>query len=173
VGNALSRRTLVADWRQYWMLWRRDTVALRLLAASSDGDDPRAFVLGGPYTLRAYDFWDYQRIGNLAGPHMVMLNLEYRIPLLAGLVFDWPARWAFGPVGATVYWDMGAAWDDGFRPFGHDAAGRWGLEDLRAGYGVGLRLRLAFLPLRLDWARRTDLRDVRGGRFHFSIGYEF
>ena len=173
VGDALSRRTLVADWRQYWLLWRRDTVALRLLAASSDGEHPRAFVLGGPYTLRAYDFWDYQETSHLAGPHMVMANLEYRIPLLAGLVFDWPTRWAFGPVGATLFWDMGAAWDDAFRPFGRDAAGRWGLADLRAGYGVGLRLRLAFLPLRLDWARRTDLRNAGRGEFHFSIGYEY
>ncbi len=173
VGNALERRTLVVDLRQYWLLWRRDTLAARLLVASSDGPHPRAFVLGGPYTLRSYGFWDYQRTTHLAGPHVVMFNLEYRLPLLAGLVFDWPTRWAFGPVGTTLFWDMGAAWTDTFQPFGSDDSGRWGFRDLRGGYGIGIRMRIAFLPLRFDWARRTDLRNAGRGEFHFSIGSEF
>ncbi|MBK6900313.1 MAG: PD40 domain-containing protein [bacterium] len=172
-GGTLDRRTAVLDLRRYWLPARGNTLALRLLAAASTGDDPRAFVLGGPFTLRGYDFYDYRTTSHLAGPKIAMANLEYRLPLLDAVYFGWPARWGFGPVGATLFLDLGAAWDDVFSPFGDDAAGRWGLRDLRGCYGIGLRTRLGFLPLKFDWGRRTDLRSSDGAEFQFSIGPEF
>ena len=172
-GGTLDRRTAVLDLRRYWLPARGNTLALRLLAAASTGDDPRAFVLGGPFTLRGYDFYDYRTTSHLAGPKIAMANLEYRLPLLDAVYFGWPARWGFGPVGATLFLDLGAAWDDAFSPFGDDAAGRWGLRDLRGCFGIGLRTRLGFLPLKFDWGRRTDLRSADGAEFQFSIGPEF
>ncbi|MDO9694590.1 MAG: BamA/TamA family outer membrane protein [Candidatus Latescibacteria bacterium] len=172
-GGSLDRRTALLDLRRYWLPARGNTLALRVLAAASTGDDPRAFVLGGPFTLRGYDFYDYRTTSHLAGPKIAMANLEYRLPLLDAVYFGWPARWGFGPVGATLFLDLGAAWDDVFSPFGDDAAGRWGLRDLRGSYGIGLRTRLGFLPLKFDWGRRTDLRSTGGTEFQFSIGPEF
>ncbi|MBK7703163.1 MAG: PD40 domain-containing protein [bacterium] len=172
-GGTLDRRTAVLDLRRYWLPARGNTLALRVLAAASTGDDPRAFVLGGPFTLRGYDFYDYRTTSHLAGPKIAMANLEYRLPLLDAVYFGWPARWGFGPVGATLFLDLGAAWDDAFSPFGDDAAGRWGLRDLRGCFGIGLRTRLGFLPLKFDWGRRTDLRSAGGTEFQFSIGPEF
>ncbi|MBU1072501.1 BamA/TamA family outer membrane protein, partial [bacterium] len=172
-GNTLSRRTAVFDYRHYWLPWRRNSFALRLMGAGSFGDDARAFVLGGPFTLRGYDFYDYQDISHLAGPKIALMNLEYRLPLLDALIFGWPTRWGFGPIGATLFFDAGAAWTDRFRPFGDDATGRWGMRDLRGAYGIGIRTRLGFIPLKFDWGRRTDLRDAGRTEFHFSIGPEF
>ena len=172
-GATLSRRTAVIDNRRYWLPWRRNSFALRLLAAGSFGDDPRAFVLGGPFTLRGYDFYDYQEVANLAGSRFALMNLEYRLPLLDALIFGWPTRWGFGPIGATLFIDAGAAWTDIFRPFGYDDAGRWGMQDLHGAYGIGIRTRLGFIPLKFDWGRRTDLRGVGRSEFHFSIGPEF
>jgi len=171
--STLSRRTAVLDFRRYWLPWRRNSFALRLLGASSFGDDPRAFVLGGPFTLRGYDFYDYQDISHLVGSKFVLMNLEYRLPLLDALIFGWPTRWGFGPIGATLFFDAGGAWTDVFQPFGDDASGRWGMRDLRGAYGIGIRTRLGFIPLKFDWGRRTDLRGAGRTEFHFSIGPEF
>ena len=172
-GRTLSRRTGVVDYRRYWLPWRRNCFALRLMTAGSFGRDARAFVLGGPFTLRGYDFYDYQDTAHLAGSKFVLMNLEYRLPLLDAVIFGWPARWGFGPIGATLFFDAGGAWTDVFQPFGHDADGDWGLRDLRAAYGLGIRTRLGFIPLKFDWGRRTDLRGVGRTEFHFSIGPEF
>lgn len=171
--RTLSRRTAVLDYRRYWLPWRRNSFALRLLSAGSYGDDARAFVLGGPFTLRGYDFYDYQDTSHLAGSKIVLMNLEYRLPLLDALIFGWPTRWGFGPIGATVFFDAGAAWTDVFQPFGDDARGNWGMKDLRGAYGLGIRTRLGFIPLKFDWGRRTDLRGAGRTEFHFSIGPEF
>ena len=174
VGDlTLSRRTAVFDYRRYWLPWRRNSFALRLLSAGSFGDDPRAFVLGGPFTLRGYDFYDFETLPNLAGSRLAMLNLEYRLPLLDALIFGWPGRWGLGPFGATLFFDAGAAWNGDFQPWGRDEAGRWGFRDLRGDYGFGIRTRIGFLPLKFDWARRTDLRRAGDTIFHFSIGPEF
>ncbi len=172
-GKTLSRQTAVFDYRHYWLPWRRNSIAVRLLAAGSFGADSRAFVLGGPFTLRGYDFYDYQTTTHLAGPKFVLMNLEYRLPLLDALIFGWPVRWGFGPIGATLFFDAGAAWTDTFQPCGYDSSGRWGLEDLRGAYGIGIRTALGFIPLKFDWGRRTDLRGAGRTEFHFSIGPEF
>ena len=172
-GSTLDRRTAAVDWRRYWLPWRRNTFAARLTGAWSEGADPRYFVLGGPFTLRGYDFYDYESEDNLAGPRMAMLNLEYRLPLFDALIFGWPGRWGIGPIGGTLFFDLGAAWEGDLQPWGRDRNGDWGLRDLRGDYGFGIRTRIGFLPLKFDWARRTDLRRVGGTVFHFSIGPEF
>ena len=172
-GATLDRRTYLLDWRRYWMPWRGNSLAVRLVGAASEGNQPRAFVLGGPFTLRGYEFYDYQTVDHLVGRRMALLNLEYRLPLIDAVFFGWPAGWGFGPIGATVHFDAGAAWNDGLDPWGRDAAGDWGLRDLRAGYGFGIRTRLGFIPLKFDWSWPTDLRTTGGGVFHFSIGPEF
>lgn len=174
LGDAtLERQTYLLDWRRYWMPLRRNSLAMRFMAAASEGNQPRAFVLGGPFTLRGYDFYDYQTVSHLAGRRLAMFNAEYRLPLIDAVYFGWPGRWGFGPVGATLFFDAGAAWNENFDPFGDDAAGTWGFRDLRGDYGFGIRTRLGFLPLKFDWAWPTDLRTTGNGVFQFSIGPEF
>jgi hypothetical protein len=172
-GSSLDRRTAVLDWRKYWMPWRRNTFAVRLMGAISDGADPRVFVLGGPFTLRGYDFYDYETTSHLAGTRLALANLEYRFPLLDYLIFGWPGRWGFSNIGASLFIDLGAAWTDDIVPFGYNEDNRWGLQDLRGNYGFGIRTLIGFLPLRFDWAWRTDGRSSSTPRFQFSIGPEF
>jgi Tol biopolymer transport system component len=171
--GSLDRTTYTADLRKYWHPWRRNTFALRLVGAASVGEDPRYFVLGGPFTLRGYRFYDYQTRTHLSGTHFLMCNLEYRLPLLDYLIFGWPGRWGLANIGATLFLDMGTAWTDEVRFFGRDATDRWGFADLRGDYGIGLRTRILFLPIKLDWAWRTDLRHSQEPVFQFSIGPEF
>ena len=129
-GASLERQTTTLDLRKYWLPWRRNTIALRLVGAFSAGKDPRAFVLGGPFSLRGYSFYDYQTVPNLSGSKLFMANLEYRLPLVDYLVFGWPGRWGLGNIGATVFCDVGSVWTDDVRFFGDDAHGRG--PDVRA-----------------------------------------
>ncbi|MHB8079180.1 MAG: BamA/TamA family outer membrane protein [Candidatus Krumholzibacteriia bacterium] len=172
-ADALDRRTFVADLRRYWMPFRRNTFAVRVIGAASEGRDPRAFVLGGPTTLRGYNIYDFETVTKLSGSRMFLLNAEYRLPLLDYLIFGWPGRWGLTNFGATLFCDVGAAWSGTLRMFGADDRGREALRDLRGDFGFGLRTRLLSLPVRLDWAWKTDLRRSQDPVFHFSIGPEF
>ena len=172
-SSSLDRWNVVADLRKYWLPSRRTSLAAHLTFAHSGGDDPRAFVVGGPWTLRGYRYYDYQTIDHLAGTNMALASLEYRLPFIDYLVFGWPGRWGLAGLGGVAFFDMGCAWRDEVRFFGRDDDDHWGLADLHGDFGLGLRANVGFLPLKLDWAWRTDLRRVDGSMFHFSIGPNF
>jgi hypothetical protein len=171
--SSLDRFNVVGDLRKYWLPTRRSSFALRLTYAHSGGEDPRAFVIGGPWTLRGYRYYDYRTLDNLAGTNMALMSLEYRLPFVDYLIFGWPGQWGLSGIGGTVFFDMGCAWRDRVQFFGRDDAGRWGMQDLRGDFGLGLRANVLFLPLKFDWAWRWDFRRVEGSVFHFSIGPEF
>lgn len=172
-GSNLDRFTASLDYRRYWLPWRGNSFAVHLAVAGSDGQDPRGFILGGPWTLRGYRFYDFETVEHLSGTKMALLSAEYRVPFIDYLVFGWPGRWGMTGIGATTYVDLGTAWYDRVRLFGRDEDGHWGLQDLRGDFGVGLRANFMFLPLRFDWAWKTDLRRVQDAVFQFSIGREF
>jgi len=172
-SSSLQRTTTVFDWRKYWLPWRRNSFAIHLTAAYSGGNDPRAFLLGGPWTLRGYDYFDYRQVTHLAGPRLLLASFEYRLPLVDYLIFGWPFQWGLTNVGATMFFDMGTAWHDKVQLFGHDEHDDWGFRDLRGDWGLGIRTRVGFLPLKFDWGWKTDLRRSQSAIFQFSIGPEF
>lgn len=157
-NSSLDRWNVVGDLRKYWLPTRRTSVAAHLTYAHSSGDDPRAFVIGGPWTLRGYRYHDFQTLPNLAGTRMALFQLEYRIPFIDYLIFGWPGRWGLAGIGGAVFFDAGAAWRDDIR-----------LDDVHSNYGLGLRANVLGLPTKFDWAWRTE----GGSMFHFSIGPEF
>ena len=171
--RSIDRFTGIVDFRKYWLPWFRNTVAVHASLAVSDGDDPRAFVLGGPWTLRGYSYYDYQTLDNLAGTKMGLVSVEYRLPLIDYLVFGWPDPWGFSGIGAAVYADFGTAWTSRVKLVGKDDSGRWGLREAHGDVGLGLRANVLFLPMKFDWAWKTDLRKVADMTFQFSIGPEF
>ncbi len=167
-ASSLDRWTVIADLRKYWLPLRRNSLALRLTYAHSGGDDPRGFIIGGPWTLRGYSYYDYQTLPNLAGTRLALASLEYRLPLVDYLIFGWPGRWGLTGIGGVMFFDAGCAWNDDVRFF---RGGRFG--DLLGNVGLGLRANVFFLPLKFDWAWPTDGRRLSAGRFHFSIGPNF
>ncbi len=171
--SSLDRFNAVGDLRKYWLPFRRSSFALRATFAHSGGDDPRGFVIGGPWTLRGYDYYDYRHIPNLAGTNMALMSLEYRLPFVDYLIFGWPGTWGLTGIGGTMFFDAGCAWVDRVKFFGDDESGNWGMNDLRGDFGVGLRANVMFLPMKFDWAWRWDFRRVGASVFHFSIGPEF
>jgi Tol biopolymer transport system component len=177
----VDRVTTFVDYRKYIQLWERNTFAIRLLGALSNGGDPRRFVVGGPSTLRGWGIFDFEDIdaaGNpveptLLGRKMALMNLEYRFPFVDALILGWPGRWGIGGLQGAVFFDAGAAWDDEIKLTRGDG-GLLRLDDLNADIGFGIRTNIGYIPLKFDWAWKTDLYRVdSGSQFHFSIAPRF
>ncbi len=167
----ISRTTAFVDYRKYMPLFFRNYLAFRAVASSSDGEDRRYFFLGGPTTMRGYDYLQFQ------GSRMMLFNLEYRYPLIDAIVFGWPGRWVFpANIGGTFFIDSGAVWGEGRYvgqlPENIDPSVINGLE-FYSDFGVGFYMRFSFLILNFQLAWPTDFSYTSEPVFHFYIGPQF
>ena len=169
-GDDVSRTTAFADYRKYLPLFYRNYLAFRAIGSVSTGEDRRFFFLGGPLTMRGYDYLQFQ------GPRMMLFNLEYRYPLIDALVFGWPAQWALTNVGGTLFLDSGAVWGEGryVEPLPS------GIEpttindiDFYSDFGIGLYMRLGWLIMNFQFGWPTDFNRTGGSVFHFYLGPQF
>ena len=166
-SEGVSRSTGFIDYRKYFRLWYRNSFAFRLVLAASEGEDPRNFFLGGPSTLRGYD---YQRF---EGSRIGLMTFEYRYPMIDALILGWPARWGIGNLGGSAFFDVGAAWDKGdVKPFKSDVHGLE-FEDLQGDIGLGVHFYLGYFLLNFQLAWQTNLESIDHSQFHFFIGPSF
>jgi Tol biopolymer transport system component len=163
----ISRSTVYLDYRWYKTLFYRNSVAFRLAGAFSEGKDARSFFLGGPTTLRGFDYLA------MNGTRMGLANFEYRFPMVDALIFGWPGRWGFSNIGGSFFFDVGAVWDkDEFTAFREDVDGVR-FDDLRGDFGFGTYFHLGYFLLNFQFAWPTDLKDVGDSQFHFFFGPAF
>lgn len=186
VGASVSGGFLGGDadfWRmtaesQWFRTVRKVTLAGRLrvgherpFGESVFVPDRDRFKLGGPSTVRGYD---YQEIG--PGDFMLLANFELRVPLF----------WRFG---AGLFVDGGNAWEDvgdlqwkDFRPFDTHSDPETSREnDVRYAAGGGLRFKTPVGPVRVDVARRFKILPIAPGEpddenrwgYDFSLGHVF
>lgn len=177
----VDRVTTFVDYRRYFRMWDRNSLAFRVVGAQSNGSNPRNFVVGGPWTLRGWDVFDFEDVDavgdplnpGLLGRKMLLMNLEYRFPAVDALILGWPGRWGIGGVEGAAFFDTGAAFDDEIK-LTRSGRGLLQLDELNANVGVGVRVNVGWLPLKFDWAWKTDLTGIEpGAQFHFSIGPQF
>ena len=174
IGSRLSLTNAIFDFRNYFGLGRRSTIATRLLLGGSFGVDKSLFYLGGIDTLRGYSYED------LVGSRIGLFNVELRIPFIDVLYFGWPIRWSIGGIRGLLFADFGGTWSDWrygsnnpFQALSRDG-NRLRLEDIKGSVGVGLRLRLGLFSLDFAAARHTDLASIKPGfKYHFGLGQEF
>jgi len=137
-----------------------------LTGAVSEGTDPRVFFLGGPTTLRGYDYLRF------TGTRMGLVSLEYRFPMLDALIFGWPGRWGFTNIGGTLFYDVGAVWDkDYIDPFVPDGGIQF--QDLRGDFGFGTYLNLGYFMINLQFAWPTDMKRTGENEFYVWFGPTF
>jgi outer membrane protein insertion porin family len=154
------------------------TLAGRLRAGYERPFGPSTFVpdrdrfkLGGPTTVRGYD---YQAIG--PGDFLLLGNLEMRAPL-------------FWRLSLGTFLDAGNAWEDledvrgaDFRPTEpHDDPDTARESDVRYSVGAGVRVATPVGPVRVDVARKLKILPVEPGEpddearwgYDFSLGHVF
>ncbi len=166
-GHDVSRTTAFLDYRWYTRLFYRNSFAFRLAGAVSEGDDARSFFLGGPTTLRGYDFLAF------AGTRMGLVSFEYRFPLLDALIFGWPGRWGFTNIGGTLFFDGGAVWDkDDIEPFNRDSDSLE-FQDIKGDFGFGTYFNLGYFLLNMQFAWPTNLHSTGESMFHIWFGPTF
>ena len=150
---------VLADLRRYFRTGLRTAYAVRLQGRISEGSLPQRFLLGGSWSLRGYP-----RRG-LVGTRAVLLNQEWRFPLLDGILLGLPIG-AVGlpPVQGAFFLDAAQAWEEGEQ-----------VDEVLGSFGLGLRTNIAgFLVLRLDLAKRTDFQRVRPRtEVDFFVGYNY
>ncbi len=192
LGNNASYTTLLADMRNYTWVSGQVTLAARLAAGASFGDDPQRFFLGGAiphrrsagdvesvedlfgfYTsyadlLRGFDYVEYN------GSKYALGSLELRFPVVNQLSLAAPLPITLTGGRGAVFTDIGAAVDD-VRSFrGASTDGGYRLEDLKMGFGFGLRFNLGLFVFLWDCAWRTDLNGVSEKPEHYiTLGTEF
>ena len=169
-------------------------IAFRFSGGASFGPDPQQFFIGGMdgfwinsdftnqgipisdaedyslvtpgYPLRGYDW------GESIGSKYGLVNVELRYPLLlfgSGGVLPSILQLLTG----SVFFDAGAAWNEGLSLTTTDFQGRTVADDLRMGSGIGLRSFVLGFPLRLDVAWSYDLNAWSKPKYYISIGQDF
>ncbi len=169
-GSDISRTTAFFDFRKYFPLFYRNCLAFRAIGAVSKGDDQRYFFLGGPMTMRGYDYLQF------SGPRMLLFNLEYRYPLIDAIIFGWPGRWGISNIGGTLFLDTGTVWGEDFyiEPFDDRIKSRT-INDLQfySDFGMGFYMRFGFLILNFQLGWPTDFSSTGKPVFHFFLGPTF
>lgn len=118
------------------------------------------FYLGGPYTLRGFDYREVGPKVNVAGDRVPVggntygfLSLEYTMDIIEPLRF-------------AVFYDAG---------FVNKGAYDFKTSGYNDNFGFGLRILIAGAPLSLDYGIpiTTDADNDNGGQFNFSFGTRF
>ncbi len=156
--------TLMLDFRKYFPLNRRGTLAWRTMTGALVTEDGYPFRTGGPNTVHGTNY------GQLYGSNMIIQNIELRYPLLPML----PIQWDF--LTGAVFADAGAVWEKGFTaewlPLNYDF-NQIITNGIVGAVGAGVRANLGYFTLFLDYSWPTDFSRFGTGRFQFSIGQVF
>jgi len=164
LGGETDIYSIEGSFVQYFPLWRDHVLSWRARAGVVDthGDGDRVpifdrYFLGGASTIRGFDYRDVAPRDDqgepIGGRSLAFASAEYSIPIR-------------GPFRAAVFYDVGLVDADAYS-FSADPNASW---------GIGLRVDLRMLPLRLDysWPVLTDdYNDGASGRFSFLLGYGF
>jgi outer membrane protein assembly factor BamA len=164
VSFDLSRGTaegtyLILDYRRYFRLGQRSAYALRMQGRVAGGTEPPLFLLGGTNSLRGYPRRAF------VGTHSVLVNDEYRFPLIDHFLIGFPfGRIDFPGIQGAIFADAAQVWSEDNTRF-----------DPLGSFGVGLRMGLGgLLVLRLDFARRTDFHTIDPTtQTDFFIGWNY
>lgn len=165
----LQNTRWILDRRTYWNVRQRYAFAMRLVGATSNGRDSYIFRIGGPFTIRGYEY------GELSGRNVALMNLEFRFPMIEALQLGWPLPLGMRGIRGALFFDAASAWrdTDRFQAFRH-ADGGFRLQDIRASYGLNASWNVGFAILRWDLAWPTDLYHNLGKpRGVFTLGSSF
>ncbi|MDH4037327.1 MAG: hypothetical protein OEX18_07710 [Candidatus Krumholzibacteria bacterium] len=161
LGRGFDSTLLQLDVRKYIKLSSRVVFATRYVTRNMWGGDNQVFYLGGPWTLRGYDYRQF------FGRTTHLINTEVRFPLLDGLNIVLP----FGPIEfpmfrGALFLDAGRVDRNDYPVFDTDWLGS---------LGTGVELNLGYAPvIRVNFTWKTDFDKIYGDTgFELFIGYNY
>ncbi len=192
-GNGISFYSLDADWRRYWHLKGLFSTALRFSGGGSWGKNPKRYFLGGTTNsigsvvvadnvyepenlyfaevvtpMRGFEYYE------LSGTRYLLSNLEFRYPFVEYLKLGFPLPMTLRYITGSLFYDMGATWDNDETFKGGSSQGGNHLQDIKSAFGFGVQANLGFLVLRYDLAWRTNFQTVvPHPKYYFSLGAGF
>ena len=192
-SNDIEFTSAEFDYRRYWHFKRTFSMALRFAGGASFGKTPKLYFLGGTTNLvgnrtvdaevyevenlyfsdvvtplRSIDYYE------LSGTRYGLVNWEFRFPMIEYFAMRFPLPLVISRVVGVLFTDIGAAWYDNDFKGGTSAGGHNRLQDLKVGFGFGMRANLGFIVLRYDAAWGTDFYTVSEKSSHyFSLGADF
>ena len=182
------------DYRRYWDIRKSVSFGLRLSGGASFGRTPKTYFVGGVnnwigsrnlanpvYEVENLYFADVvtplrgQPIYGIAGNRYGAINAELRFPLVQVLALKYPLPLVFQNIMGVIFTDMGSAWNGNNFKGGTSDGGNKRFQDIRTGFGCGMRMNFAGLALlRYDCAWSTDFDRVSDRPTHyFSLGADF
>jgi hypothetical protein len=185
--------TLSADIRHYMWISRNVTLAFRAAGASSWGENPQMFFIGGAVPHREIlgeadgiedllgfygNYGDMLRgspYSRFSGRNYGAATVELRIPFMRTLALDAPLPITISNVRGSMFLDLGTAFDDPSSFRGAETSGSsYRLRDIGMGIGFGFRANLGILLLREDTAWATDLGGISAKPRHYiTFGASF
>ena len=166
----------LADFRQYFRLFRPFVLATRLYHAGRYGEDAEndalaALFVGYPWLVRGYDSesftadecetGDCSEFDRLLGSRLAVGNVELRMPLIGpvGLL----RTYVVPPIELAGFYDVGAAWRESEpSPFANN--GRAPVSS----HGVALRVNLFGLVLETNYVHPND-RPLKGWYWQVNL----
>ncbi|TET23777.1 MAG: hypothetical protein E3J78_02010 [Candidatus Cloacimonadota bacterium] len=166
--NSYDYAFVYGDLRNYFRIVQDYSFATRLYGFSSWGKDALYFPLGGGENIRGYDYYSFY--GRKAG----FVNFELRYPFIDRFKVRFPLPLDIQGIRGVTFCDIGGVTDE-IKQFRTAVKSDGGvkLEDLKVGFGTGIRMNLGIAILKYDIAWHTNLESVSRMHMHFSLGSEF
>ena len=167
-NNSFDYSIFYADIRNYKRITNGFSFATRIYGFGSWGKDALAFPLGGSENVRGYDYYSFY--GKKAG----FVNLELRYPFIDRLKMRFPLPLDIRGIRGVAFCDIGGVTNElsHFKVVVRSNGGIK-LDDLKVGFGTGIRMNITFAVLKYDIAWHTNFESVSKMYMHFSLGAEF
>jgi len=192
--RSLDLQTFTFDYRNYTPLMRQLVFVFRATGGASFGVDQQSFFVGGTegWINRTFDgtefpifsVEDYAFLTPILplrgynynaqnGTRYGVMNLELRFPLIRYFILG-ALPLGFQNILGAAFLDVGSAWSNSksWQAFEITPSGSRQTKDLLIGTGLGARLVLFGLPLRLDVAWRFNWSGFSEPRYYLSLGPE-
>lgn len=161
LGRGFDNTNLQLDLRHYIKITPRVVIAARYLTRNTWGGDEQVYYLGGPWSLRGYDFREF------SGRTIHLINSEIRFPLIDRFAIALP----FGVIEMPMF--RGAIFFDA----GQATRNRADILDTEwlGSFGLGTELNLGYAPvIRVNFTRTTDFDTISSDTgFELFIGFNY
>ncbi|MEW5798180.1 MAG: biopolymer transporter Tol [Bacteroidota bacterium] len=194
-SNAIEFQTYTFDYRTYTKFWRNYSFVMRYSGGVSLGKNAQQFFIGGTdgWINREFenggipidDIEDYAFLSPALplrgynynvknGTKFALVNYELRYPFIQYLVTG-GLPISLGNITGATFLDVGSSWTDEkvWKGFGTDSRGNTVTQDLLIGTGMGVRMFLFGLPLKIDVAWSYTGEGFSIPKYYFSLGGDF